>query len=262
MNNHDRINFFGLNLDIITMEETLKRISKFIEEKKQVQHVDVNVAKLVYAQKDEQLRNIINSSPSVSVDGAGVVLGARTLGINIPERVAGIDLMEKLIEYSAQNGYKVYFFGAEENIVKKVVDSYNKKYSKLKIAGYRNGYYTEAEEEQVIQEIKQAQADILFVAMGVPKQEIFLYKNSEELGVTFSMGVGGSFDVIAGKVKRAPICLQKLNLEWVFRLIQEPRRMWKRYATTNTFFAGMLFKQLIIQKIFCLINQKEVKENG
>lgn len=240
-----RINFFGINLDILTFEESLERISKFIEERKQVQHVVVNVAKLVYAQKDEQLRNIINSCPLVNVDGAGVILGAKFLGINIPERVAGIDLMEKLIEYSVQKGYRVYFFGAKEEIVKKVVEIYSKKYAGLNIAGYRNGYYTEEEEEQVVQQIKKTQADILFVAMGSPKKEIFLNKYSAELQIPFTMGVGGSFDVVAGKVKRAPMWMQRLHSEWIFRLIQEPKRMWKRYALTNSVFLLMLLKEKV-----------------
>lgn len=243
-----RINFFGLNLDLLTFEETLEKISKFIEAKEQVQHVDVNVAKLVYAQKDEQLRNIINSSPSVSVDGAGVVLGAKFLGINIPERVAGIDLMEKLIEYSSKKGYSVYFLGAEEDIVKRVSEIYGKKYPELKIAGYKNGHYTKEEESSIVDEIKASQADILFVAMGVPKQEIFSNKYLTELGIPFTMGVGGSFDVIAGKVKRAPVWMQKLNSEWVCRLIQEPERMWKRYTVTNSVFFLMLLKEFFKQR--------------
>lgn len=244
-----RIVFFGLNLDILTFDETVERISKFIEDKKQVQHVDVNVAKLVFAQEDEQLRNIINSSISVSVDGAGVVLGAKILGKKIPERVAGIDLMESLVELSANKGYSVYFFGAEENVVKKVVDTYMEKYPKLKVAGYKNGYFSQDEEEKLVSEIRDASANILFAAMGVPKQEIFLNKHIENLGVNFAMGVGGSFDVVAGKVKRAPKWLQKISSEWIYRLIQEPKRMWKRYAVTNSVFLLMLLQELLKQKL-------------
>lgn len=244
-----RINFFGVNLDIITMKETLERISKFIENREMVQHVVVNVAKLVYAQKDEQLRDIINACPLINVDGAGVVLGANLLGINIPERVAGIDLMEKLIEFSSQKGYKPYFFGAKEEIVARVVEIYTEKYSQLEIAGYRNGYYNQTEEEQIVEDIKNSNADILFVAMGSPKKEIFLSKYSKQMGVPFTMGVGGSFDVVAGKVKRAPMWMQKLHSEWLYRLIQEPKRMWKRYLVTNTVFLGMILKELIKQKL-------------
>ena len=247
--NGTRIKFFGVNLDLITVEETLSQISKFIETRQIVQHVVVNVAKLVFAQTDKNLRDIINSCPLVNVDGAGVVLGAKLLGINIPERVTGIDLMYKLIEYSAQKGYRVYFFGAEEAIVSKVVEIYKEKYPELIVAGYRNGYYTDAEEENIVLDIKNTKADILFVAMGSPKKEIFLSNYSEKMEVPFTMGVGGSFDVVAGKVRRAPDWMQAINSEWIFRLIQEPRRMWRRYAVTNSKFAIMLVKEFFNQKI-------------
>lgn len=251
--NKNRINFFGLNLDLITLEETLSQISKFIETKQYVQHVVVNVAKLVYSQKDTNLRNIINSCPLINIDGAGIILGAKLLGINIPERVTGIDLMQKLVEYSALKGYRVYFFGAEEEIVKKVVDIYKENYPELTIAGYRNGYYSDEEEENIVLDIKNSEADILFVAMGSPKKEIFLSKYSEKMKVPFTMGVGGSFDVVAGKVKRAPKWMQAINAEWIYRLIQEPKRMWKRYAITNSIFLAMLIKEFFNRnkKVHC-----------
>lgn len=246
---NSRINFFGVELDIITLDETLERISKFIENREFVQHVVVNVAKLVYAQKNNELRDIINSCPLINVDGAGVILGAKLLGVNIPERVAGIDLMDKLIEYSSEKGYKPYFFGAKEEIVKKVVEIYQKKYPQLKIAGYRNGYYTDADEAELVENIRNSNADILFVAMGSPKKEIFLSKYSKVMEVPFTMGVGGSFDVVAGKVKRAPMWMQKLHSEWLYRLIQEPKRMWKRYFVTNSLFLGMILKEFARQKL-------------
>lgn len=246
-----RINFMGVYLDIITMQETLERISTFIQNKEGVQHVVVNVAKLVYAQKDEQLREIINSCPLINVDGAGVILGAKMLGVNIPERVAGIDLMEKLIEYSAQKGYRPYFFGAKEEIVKKVVEIYKEKYPNLEIAGYRNGYYNEAEEAALVEDVKNSHADILFVAMGSPKKEIFLSKYSKAMEVPFTMGVGGSFDVVAGKVNRAPMWMQKMHSEWLYRLIQEPKRMWKRYLVTNTIFLGLILREFFKQRLCC-----------
>lgn len=246
-----RIKFFGVYLDIVTMEETLNQISKFIEQRQPVQHVVVNVAKLVYAQKDSELKEIINACPLINVDGAGVILGAKMLGVDITERVAGIDLMDKLIEYSAQKGYRPYFFGAKEDIVSKVVEIYKEKYPNLNIAGYRNGYYTEAEEAELVENIKNSHADILFVAMGSPKKEVFLSKYSKTMEVPFTMGVGGSFDVVAGKVKRAPVWMQKCHSEWLYRVIQEPKRMWKRYLVTNSIFLGMVIKGFIKQKFNC-----------
>jgi len=245
----NRVDFFGVNIDLFTMEETLAKISEFIETRQCIQHVVVNVAKLVYAQKDVELKKIINSCGLVNVDGAGIVLGAKFLGINIPERVTGIDLMQNLIQYSSKKGYKVYFFGAEEDILRKVINNYQQKYPELIITGYRNGYYLPEEEENIALDIKNSGADILFVAMGSPKKEIFLNKYMNTMEVPFTMGVGGSFDVIAGKVKRAPDWAQKLNSEWIFRLVQEPRRMWKRYLITNSVFAAMLISEYFKQKL-------------
>jgi len=129
------------------------------------------------------------------------------------------------------------------------------------VAGYRNGYYTEQDEENIVQDIKNSKADILFVAMGSPKKEIFLSKYSEKMEVPFTMGVGGSFDVVAGKVKRAPMWMQRLDSEWVFRLVQEPKRMWKRYAVTNSVFALMLVKEFFNQKISCLLKRQNKEAN-
>jgi N-acetylglucosaminyldiphosphoundecaprenol N-acetyl-beta-D-mannosaminyltransferase len=246
-----RINFFGVEMDIITLKESLNQISEFIEERQPVQHVVVNVAKLVYAQKDARLKEIINACPLINVDGAGIILGAKFLGINIPERVAGIDLMHKLIEYSASKGYRIYFFGAEERVVSEVVNIYKEKCPELIIAGYRNGYYDEDEEETIVENIKNSKADILFVAMGSPKKEIFLSKYSKKMEVPFTMGVGGSFDVVAGKVKRAPIWMQRMHSEWLYRVIQEPKRMWKRYLVTNSIFLGMILKEYVKKQLHC-----------
>lgn len=227
------------------MNETLEEISKYIQNRTPVQHVVVNVSKLVYAQKDEQLRNIINACQIINVDGAGIIVGAKMLGINIPYRVTGIDLMEELIKYSSKNGYRVYFFGATEEVNKAVVEHYSEKYPDLQIAGRRNGYYTEQEETGLVEDMRNSNADILFVAMGSPKKEIFLGKYSKELNIPFTMGVGGSFDVVTGKVKRAPLWVQNMNCEWVYRLMQEPRRMWKRYFVTNGLFLLMIIKEKI-----------------
>ena len=241
-----RINFFSVNLDLYSMQETLEEISSCIKSRTPIQHVVVNVSKLVYAQKDEHLRNIINSCPIINVDGAGVILGAKMLGINIPHRVTGIDLMEELIKYSSENGYRVYFFGATEDVNKLIVEHYEKKYPNLQVAGRRNGYYTEDEEKNIVDEMKSSNADVLFVAMGSPKKEIFLSKYSKELNIPFTMGVGGSFDVVTGKVKRAPLWVQNMNCEWLYRLIQEPRRMWKRYFVTNGLFLLMIIKEKLL----------------
>lgn len=241
-----RQEIFNVCFDPLTTDQTLDRISEIIEKREICQHVVINVAKLVYAQENQELRNAINQCGLINVDGAGVMLGAKMLGIDIPERVAGIDLMEKLVEKSSQKGYKIYFLGAKQEILDRVIEIYKQKYPNIQIVGSRDGYFTE--EQEVAEDIKQSKADILFVAISSPKKELFLNKYVKYMEVPFVMGVGGSFDVVAGKVSRAPLLMQKWGLEWLHRLLQEPGRMWKRYTYTNTIFLIMVLRQLLTKK--------------
>jgi N-acetylglucosaminyldiphosphoundecaprenol N-acetyl-beta-D-mannosaminyltransferase len=171
------------------------------------------------------------------------------LGKPLPERVAGIDLMQNLVRLAQEKGYKIFFFGAKEEIVKAVVDKYSKEYSPEIIAGYRNGYFKKEEEKEIARQIADSGANILFVAISSPTKENFLSQNSELLKkVNFTMGVGGSFDVVAGKVKRAPEWMQKAGLEWFYRFLQEPGRMWKRYLVTNSLFIWYVIKEKFRKK--------------
>ena len=146
-------------------------------------------------------------------------------------------------------GYKIYFLGAREEIVKKVVDKYKTDFPGLNISGWRNGYWNESEEEKVVADIVAAQPDVLFFAMSSPRKEIFLRKYLNRMGIPFVMGVGGAFDVIAGKVKRAPEWVQRIGMEWLFRVIQEPRRLWKRYLIGNAVFMYVVLKEFVGLKI-------------
>lgn len=245
MNNQKkRIKFFGVYIDMLTMDETLARAEEIIARREYTQHVVINVAKLVAVQKDENLRNIVNLCGIISADGQGIVWGARLLGYKIPERVAGIDLMTNLIDRATEKDYKVYFLGATQDVIEKVITSILSKHPHIKIAGYRNGYFSEDEERPVVEAISKSAADILFVGMTSPKKEVFLNKYLKELEVPFTMGVGGSFDVMAGAIKRAPLWMQKAGLEWFCRFLKEPKRMWKRYLVTNSIFFWMLLKQI------------------
>lgn len=235
-----RISFFSAQLDPLTMAETLAHIDQVIAQRTPVQHVVVNVAKLVTMEKDPELRNAVNGCGLINADGTGIVWGARFLGLPVPERVAGIDLMENLIRLAAEKNYGIYFLGATKDIVEKVASHYKTLYPALPVKGYRDGYFKEDEEASVVNAIRKSGADILFVAISSPKKELFLNKHLRHLNVSFAMGVGGSFDVVAGKVKRAPRWMQQSGLEWFYRLLQEPRRMWRRYLTTNLKYAGML----------------------
>ena len=244
----NRINFFGAQIDPLTMLETLDSIEKIIDLRQPTQHVVVNVAKLVMMQKDTELQDIVNSCGLINADGQGIVWGAKLLGIGIPERVAGIDLFQNIVRMASERNYKLYFLGAKEEVVTKVVDLFESKYPRLQVAGFRNGYFNEKEEKEIVEDIHRSKADVLFVAMGSPNKEIFLNKYINDMAVPFVMGVGGSFDVVAGKTKRAPLWMQKIGLEWFYRFLCEPQRMWKRYLVSNTLFLGMVFKALLTRK--------------
>lgn len=238
----NKINFLGVQMDAITMKETLDVCQKFIESGKPHQHVVVNTAKVVDMQKNKELFDDVTGADLINIDGMGVVWGARLFGRKVPERVAGIDLFDNLLSLSEKKGYKVYFFGATQEVLENLVKNMKEKYPKLKIVGYRNGYYDEKEQLAIAKEIKKSKAQLLFVGMSSPKKERFIKGQLKNTGVSFAMGVGGSFDVFAGKTKRAPKWMQKSGLEWFYRFLQEPRRLFKRYFSTNTKFAWLLIK--------------------
>lgn len=239
-----RIKILNTTIDNYTIGETLQIIEEIIENKKQLHHVVVNAGKIVAMQTDLQLRKSVNESDLINADGQAVVWASKALGQPLKERVAGIDLMMNLVESAFKNHYKIFFFGAKEEVVKTVIDIYANKYSPNIIAGYRNGYFKKDEEKDIANQISKSGADILFVAISSPTKENFLYENKELLSnVSFIMGVGGSFDVVAGKVKRAPIWMQQSGLEWFYRFIQEPKRMWKRYLIGNSKFIALVLKE-------------------
>ncbi len=228
------------------MAETVDIIADRIAASQFTQHVVVNVAKIINMQKDPVLKESVESCDIINIDGMGVVWGARLLGHEIPERVAGVDLFHSLLEMSSKKGFPVFLLGAKEEIVIETKRRVEARYSGLNVVGYHHGYFWE-HEQIVVDKIKESGARLLFVAITSPKKEIFINKWRTQLGVDFVMGVGGTFDVVAGQVKRAPLWMQKAGLEWFYRVLQEPRRMWKRYLLTNTKFAIMLIKALFFK---------------
>ncbi|HWD90594.1 MAG TPA: WecB/TagA/CpsF family glycosyltransferase [Mucilaginibacter sp.] len=240
---HKRYHICNIPVDALTMQQTLRLIDRAIVLRRPIHHVVINAAKVVNAQKDLKLRESIVGCDIINADGQGIVWAARFLNQPLPERVTGIDLMDELVNLSAQKGYRIYFLGAKEEVVKKVVDVYSGKYNTDIIAGYHNGYFQKDQEEQVADDIAAANADILFVAMSSPKKEIFLNTYKDRIKTPFIMGVGGSFDVVSGLVKRAPVWMQDWGLEWFYRTMQEPRRMWKRYLFGNSSFIWLVLKE-------------------
>lgn len=238
-----RIKILNSYLDCLTMDETIQRIVTAIENRENIQHVVINASKVNMIQKDTSLLKIINSCPIINADGQAIVWAGRFLGHDVPERVAGIDLFYKLVEVCSIKGYKPYFFGAKQEVVETVVSYFKGIYPDLNVAGYRNGYFTQNEYKQIALEIKNSNADVLFVAFSSPMKEYWINEHIDIMQVPFSMGVGGSFDVVAGVTTRAPIWMQKMGLEWFHRFIQEPKRMFKRYIIGNLKFCYLVIKE-------------------
>ncbi len=233
----------GSYVDALTMQETLIKIEEIIRAKKPVQHVAINASKINLMAKNEELRKIVNDSPLINADGQSIVWAANFLDKQIPERVTGIDLFEKLVEKSAEKGYRIFYFGAAEEVVQKVVRIHKEKFPRLQIAGCRNGYFDNCESEQIALDIQMAQADIVFVAFSSPKKEFWIREHLNTMNASFVMGVGGSFDVISGLTKRSPKWMQEIGLEWFYRFLQEPRRMFKRYFVGNLSFMKKVLKE-------------------
>lgn len=235
------IGFMGVRMHAWTMRETVDEIRRRIGFGLFTQHVVVNVAKMVNMGRDEKLRNSVEACDIVNIDGMGVVWGAKFLGFDVPERVAGIELFHSLLDMAQTEKFPVYLLGAKEDVLEKAVGNLEKHFPDLEIAGRNHGYFWD-DEQSVVRDIAQSGAKLLFVAISSPKKENFIHRWRDELGVDFVMGIGGTLDVVAGKSKRAPEFMQKAGLEWFYRLMQEPRRMWKRYLVTNTLFALKLIR--------------------
>lgn len=235
----------GVRMHAWTMIETVDEIFSRLRFGLFTQHVVVNVAKLVSMDRDATLRDSVESCDIINIDGMGVVWGARFLGLKVPERVAGFDLFHELLKRSAGEEQSVFLLGARPEIVEKAAKRLAEKFPELDIAGYHHGYFWD-DEEALVKEIADSGATMLFVAITSPRKENFINRWKEQLGVKFVMGVGGTFDIVAGKSKRAPELMQKCGLEWFYRLLQEPGRMWKRYLVTNTIFAFKLIRHKLL----------------
>jgi N-acetylglucosaminyldiphosphoundecaprenol N-acetyl-beta-D-mannosaminyltransferase len=231
----------------VDMDAALARVDAFIRAGEPHYNIAINAAKVVEFQDDAALRDAIRDAHLLTADGQSVVWASRLLGRPLPARVAGADLMVALLAHAAERGYSVYLLGARDEVVRACIDRARAHHPTLRIAGHRNGYFRADEEPAVVEQIRAAKPDILFLGFGTPAKEYFMHRRHRELGVPFVMGVGGTFDVYAGLVRRAPRWLQKTGLEWAFRLAQEPRRMWKRYLVGNSRFVWLVAKELIGQ---------------
>ena len=235
-----RQKIMGLHYDSWTREETLKAICDSIKcGAKHVYRSDINAASFLMSEKNPQIKKYVNDAPIINLDGMGVVFGCKILGKSAVERIAGADLFVDLLKVSAANGFSVFFLGATQAVVSATVEQAVASCPKLDVAGFHNGYFSGSEEE-IVKLINQCQPDILFIGIKSPEKEAFICRWRLCLDVKFIMGVGGTFDVFSGNIRRAPVWMQALGMEWFFRFMQEPQRMWRRYLTTNSYFIAML----------------------
>ncbi len=234
----------GVPVAALTMTEVVDHVHDAIASRTPLQIGVVNAAKLVNMQRDNQLARDVLACDVVLADGMSVVWASRLLNQPLPERVAGIDLMHAMFERGTRHGYRVYCLGATQEVLDRALAVLARDYPGIIFAGSHHGYFSAAEEAAVAADIQAARPDILIVAMTSPRKEQFIARWMHQLGVTICHGVGGSLDVVAGKVQRAPAVWQRLGLEWLYRVAQEPGRLWRRYLVTNTLFIALVGREL------------------
>jgi N-acetylglucosaminyldiphosphoundecaprenol N-acetyl-beta-D-mannosaminyltransferase len=240
-----RTELFGAFIDNLSLEEAVGEIGRAIQSRRIIRYVAVNVHKVVMANRDPLFLKTINSSDLSTADGLPIVWMSRFFGGPLRERVSGIDLFLALLDEAQDKGYKVFLMGAQQDVLAKVVDGLRATHPGLRIVGSRDGYWSHVDEGGVVETIRAAAPDLLFVAMPSPRKELCMERWSKELQVPFVMGVGGSFDILAGKTKRAPPWMQKCCLEWFYRLLQEPRRMLIRYGFDGACFMGLIVREAL-----------------
>ncbi len=220
-----KVNILGISVDALDMSGVLTKAEEFINSAAPHHVFTADASGLIRAAEDVEFAELVKNADLVTADGAGAMLAVEMRGGRLSDRVSGCDLVDKLSELAAKNGYGVYFFGAAEGVAESAAIKLQQKYPSLSIAGIRNGYFKPEDEEEIARQVIAAKPQILFVALGIPKQEQFIRKYFHLLNIPVMVGVGGSFDVISGTINRAPVWMQKSGLEWLYRLIQEPQRL-------------------------------------
>lgn len=224
----EKENYLGVDVSPLDYEGIIADLRSRMEAGLQSTIIAVNPEKVMAAEKNEELRQLINSSTYQIPDGVGILLASKMKGGKIASRVTGVDMMDRLIRFAAEENHKVFLYGAKEEVVTMAKQKLEEKYPGLNISGYENGY--EKDNDKIINKINASGAELLFVAMGSPKQELWIRENMGKLNVKVFQGVGGSFDVFSGKVQRAPLFFRKLGIEWLYRLSKEPKRFKRQLA--------------------------------
>jgi N-acetylglucosaminyldiphosphoundecaprenol N-acetyl-beta-D-mannosaminyltransferase len=233
-----RVPLFGVEVDVDTPTTAVERAREIVRCRVPSQHVVLNAAKVVAMHESTELRDVVRSCAMVNADGVSVVLAARALGQRLPGRVTGIDLFLDLVTAAANDGSSIFLLGARPEVVERTASELRRRHPSLRIAGVHDGYWDD--DAAVVAAVRAASPDYLFLAIPSPRKEFWSRDHLAELGVPFVMGVGGSFDVVAGVTSRAPVFVQRIGMEWAWRLGQEPRRMWRRYLVGNTKFVVLV----------------------
>jgi len=246
-----KVNICNINIDNLSMEETLEMIDSVIESRETRYIVTPNVDHIMTLQKDKEFRRIYEEAFLVLPDGMPLVWASKILGCPLKDKISGSDLFPLLCERAQKKNYKLFFLGGKPGVAARSAEILGKRYKGIQIAGVHSPPYgfenDQAENESIISRIKRAKPDILFVGLGAPKQEKWIYRHYKELDIPVNIGIGITFEFIAGTIKRAPLWMQKSGLEWLWRLTSEPGRLWKRYLIDDMRFFGLLLKQKIGQ---------------
>ncbi|NLI14450.1 MAG: WecB/TagA/CpsF family glycosyltransferase [Peptococcaceae bacterium] len=242
-----RISLLGASIDALGMEETVERVAVFIKDGRPRRVITLNPEFLYRAQSAGELLDLVKRADVVTPDGEGIVWACRMAGRPVPERVTGIDLMLRLVEKAAAEGWRVYLLGAAPGVAEEAAERLGRLYPGLRVAGCRHGYFQEDEGHKVAEEISKAKPDLLFAALGAPKQEKWIDSHLEKSGATVAIGVGGSLDVLAGRVRRAPGWVRRLRLEWLYRLLSNPSR-WRRQLVLPL-FAWLVVKEYKLKRV-------------
>jgi len=238
-----KVDILGVKVASLTMDEAVRQVETYMDDKAGVLIATANAEMIMRATQDGVLRKILNTSALVVPDGAGTVWAARHLGHPMPERVAGYDLAQRLMCQAPKKNRRIFFFGSAPGVADQAKRKAEQMYPGIQIVGTRNGFFSSADEADIVGQIKDARPDLLLAALGVPKQEKWLHAHMAELGVPVSIGVGGTFDVMAGIMKRAPLWMQKARLEWLFRGLLQPKRAGRLLVLPHFVFKVRAYKK-------------------
>lgn len=232
---HEKISIYGVSYNNVTMDEAAALTDELLSEAKNHMVVTPNAEIAYMAAKDKELGEILNNSDMVVADGIGVVYASKIYGTPVKQKVAGVELGERVLENASKSGKGVFFLGAKPGVGELAAEKLLEKYPGINFVGIRDGYFKD--DDAVIAEINASGAEILFVCLGAPKQEKWMAQNKEKISARLMLGLGGALDSYAGTVKRAPKIFIKLGLEWFYRLIKEPKRAGRMMALPKYMFA-------------------------